>query len=130
MEKQQLLQKLCQTNLLPLAFLGDSIHTMFVRERILQTAENKMTNYHTVAASFCKASAQRQALERLQPLLNEQEKDIVRRARNAHPKHSAKNASSHDYAQATAFEALIGYLYLSENSQRLEQFLEISMQKE
>ena len=130
MEKQQLLQKLCLTNLLPLAFLGDSVHTTFVREKILQSAENKMTNYHTAASYFCKASSQSKALERLQPLLNDQEKEIVRRARNAHPKHSAKNASGYDYAQATAFEALIGYLYLSENSQRLEQFLEISMQKE
>ena len=130
MEKQQLLHKLCLTNLLPLAFLGDSVHTTFVREKILQANDNKMTNYHTVAASFCKASAQRQALERLQPLLNDQEKEIVRRARNAHPKHSAKNANGKDYIAATAFEALIGFLYLSKNTQRLEEFLEISMQKE
>lgn len=130
MEKQQLLQKLCLTNLLPLAFLGDSVHTTFVREKILQANDNKMTNYHTVASYFCKASSQSKALERLQPLLNDQEKEIVRRARNAHPKHSAKNASGKDYIAATAFEALIGFLYLSKNTQRLEEFLEISMQKE
>lgn len=130
MEKKHLLEKLNSTNLLPLAFLGDSVHTMFVREKVLEMGLDKMTNYHTIAASFCKAITQRQALEKLLPLLNVQEKEIVRRARNAHPKHSAKNASLYDYTYATAFEALIGYLYLSQNDQRLKQFLDISIQKE
>ncbi len=129
MEKKKLLQKLIQTNMLPIAFIGDSVHTLFVREYVLSTENGKMTNYHSDASKFCRASSQSKALEKLLPLLTDDEKEIVRRARNAKPKHQAKNASTSDYIHATAFEALIGYLYLLEQKDRLSKFLSLSVEQ-
>ena len=129
MEKKKLLQKLIQTNMLPIAFIGDSVHTLFVREYVLSIENGKMTNYHSDASKFCRASSQSKALEKLLPLLTDDEKEIVRRARNAKPKHQAKNASTSDYIHATAFEALIGYLYLSEQKDRLSKFLSLSVEQ-
>lgn len=128
MEKKEILKKLIQTNLLSLAFMGDAVHTQFVREHVLSNANYKMANFHTLASKLCKASAQANALQVITPLLSETELNIVRRARNAKPKHQAKNASTKDYTQATAFEALVGYLYLSEQNERLKQILELSIQ--
>ncbi len=130
MTKQELLQKLKLENLLSLAFLGDSIHTNFVREYVLMQYCGKMDDFHGKASALCKASAQAKVLERLLPSLSEEESEIVRRARNAKPKHQAKNASIKDYSYATAFEALIGFLYLSENTERLNEILEFSVKKD
>ena len=129
MENEKFLwQKLEKTNLLPVAFLGDSIHTEFVRESILKSCNQKMENYHSLSAKFCKASSQAKALEKILPMLNDEEKDIVRRARNAKPKHQAKNCSTKDYIYATAFEALVGYLYLTNQKERLDEILQLSIE--
>lgn len=128
MEKQELLKKLRSSNLLSLAYLGDSVHTLFVRERILERASDKMNNYHSFASHFCKAEHQAKVMERLSSTLSDDEQEIVRRARNAKPKHGAKNASHSDYMQATSFEALVGYLYLKGDENRLNEILEISIE--
>ena len=126
--EKSLWQKLEKTNLLPVAFLGDSIHTEFVRESILKSCNQKMENYHSLSAKFCKASSQAKALEKILPMLNNEEKDIVRRARNAKPKHQAKNCSTKDYIYATAFEAFVGYLYLTNQKERLDEILQLSIE--
>lgn len=126
--KKSLWQKLKKTNLLPVAFLGDSIHTEFVRESILKSCNQKMENYHSLSSKFCKASSQAKVLEKILPMLNDEEKDIVRRARNAKPKHQAKNCSTKDYIYATAFEALVGYLYLTNQKERLNEILQLSIE--
>lgn len=114
---------------LALAFVGDAVHTKFVREHVVLNMDNsKLNNYHNLAKKFCNASHQRAVLEKLLPLLNEEEKDVVRRARNAKAKHKAKNYDEEDYKKATAFEALVGYLYLSKQEERLKEILNISVQ--
>lgn len=126
MEKETF-QKLLNTNLLPLAFVGDSVHTLFIREYALSRPNQKIENYHTISSLHCKAASQAKALEAILPLLSEEEKEIVRRGRNAKPKHQAKNASSADYSHATAFEVLIGWLYLSEQEERLKEILNLAV---
>ena len=121
------LANLLKTNLLPLAFIGDSVHTLFIREHCLNNPNYKMENYHIQASKYCKASSQAKALSLLMGKLTDQEKEIVRRGRNAKSKHQAKNASSADYTHATAFEILIGYLYLSKNEKRLNEILNLSI---
>lgn len=128
--KKELLEKLKLDNLLSLAFLGDSIHTSFVREFVLTNYVGKMDDFHGKASALCKASAQAKVLEKILPSLSEEESEIVRRARNAKPKHQAKHASVKDYSYATAFEALIGFLYLSENNDRLNEILKVSVIKD
>ncbi len=121
------LKTLLNTNLLPLAFLGDSVHTLFVRSKLLSCGYLKPDNLNKQASFYCKAASQAKSLEKIMPLLSEEELNILRRARNAKPKHHAKNASLSDYSLATAFEALIGYLYLKDKD-RLEDILEKSME--
>ena len=127
MENKQLLDKLITTNLLPLAFIGDSVHTLYVREYCLNNPNFKMENYHNQASKYCKASSQANALKKISDILTDEEKEIVRRGRNAKPNHKAKNSSSADYSYATAFEILIGFLYLSGNQERLNEILNISI---
>ena len=115
---------------LALAFMGDAIHTAFVRGEVLKGERNKLNNYHNSSKKFCNAKHQMQALEKLLPVLTNEEKDVVRKARNAHSKHSAKNYGEETYKKATAFEALIGFLYLTENFERLNEILKNSMQME
>lgn len=117
-------------NILPLAFLGDSVHTLFVREYFLGNLNTKIGTISSNSAKICKASSQAETLKGIIPLLSEEEMDIVRRARNAKPKHTAKNATSADYSYATAFEALLGYLYLKGDEKRLREILIASCKKE
>ena len=116
---------------LALAFIGDAVHTKFVREYVLLNGENsKINNYHNSAKKFCNASRQKEVLEKLLPILTFEESEIVRRARNAKSKHKAKNFNEEEYKKATAFEALVGFLYLTKQEERLEEILKISVSEE
>lgn len=117
-----------QLSPLALAFMGDAIHTAYVRKCVLSGTINKMNNYHNIAKKFCNAQKQKETLEKIADLLTDEEQDIVRKARNTHSKHSAKNFDEETYKKATAFEALLGWLYLNEKEERLTQFLALSMQ--
>lgn len=123
MENYQLLSPLA------LAFMGDAIHTAYVRELVLSGSLNKMNNYHNAAKKFCNAQNQRKALEKISELLTDEEKEVVRKARNCHSKHTAKNFDEETYKKATAFEALIGFLHLSKNQERLQQILLMSIEQ-
>ncbi len=114
---------------LALAFMGDAVHTAYVRKEVLSGKLNKISNYHTQAKNFCNAKHQKDVLERILPTLSEEEKEIVRKARNTHAKHSAKNFDEETYKKATAFEALVGWLYLSDKTDRLNQILELSLER-
>ena len=118
-----------QLSPLALAFMGDAIHTAYVRKVVLSGNLNKMNNYHNQAKKFCNAQKQKETLEKIAGLLTEEEHDIIRKARNCHSKHTAKNFDEETYKKATAFEALLGWLYLNEKAERLSQFLQISVQE-
>lgn len=124
------MENLNQLSPLALAFMGDAIHTAYVRKCVLMGQKNKLNNYHETAKKFCNARHQKEVFEKLLPVLSEEEQDVVRRARNCHSKHSAKNFDEETYKKATAFEALIGFLYLSQNTQRLDEILKISVNLE
>ena len=111
-----------------LAFLGDAVHTKFVREFILKNNNAKMNELHKIASRLCSAKWQSQVVDKLD--LSEQESDIVRMARNTKSKHMAKNANSEQYHKATAFEALIGYLYINNQKERLNEILNFSIQED
>lgn len=113
------------TNLSPLAFafLGDAYHTLYIRQMVLKSMHSPK-NYHTLASKYCNASAQRQAIEKIYELLTSAEQEIAKSARNAHSKHKAKNYSEEDYKKATAFEALLGYLFANGQKERLNFLLD------
>ena len=103
------------------AYVGDSIYELFVRMKLVNNTKLKPHGLHVEAIKYVKAKAQADILEQIENDLTEQEKEIVRRGRNTQTHHIAKNASMQDYMYATAFEALIGYLYLTKQEQRLQE---------
>lgn len=105
------------------AYIGDCVYELFIRTHLVETTNLKPHKLHIEAVKQVKAKAQADKLEELQEMLTEEEKEIVRRTRNTENHHVAKNADPRDYMYATAFEGLIGYLYLSEQRERLEQIL-------
>ena len=105
---------------LQLAYIGDSVHALLVRTNLLQ--KNLLVRDMHRASN--NAVSQARELASLLPLLSPEEADIVRRGRNAHPHHSGpKSASTADYAGATGLEALLGYLYVTGQSERLRELL-------
>ncbi|HNW87534.1 MAG TPA: ribonuclease III domain-containing protein [Candidatus Limiplasma sp.] len=111
-------------NPLALAFIGDTVWDLLVRQRLLATAA-RVNALHRKATSMVNAGAQAQALTRVEPLLTEAERDIVRRGANAHCNHVApKNQDPVDYRHATGLEALIGWLYLSGQHTRVRELFE------
>ena len=83
---------------------------------------------HKTATGYVKAKAQSDAIHNIEDRLTEQEIAVFKRGRNAHSHTSAKNADIVDYRHATGFEALIGYLYMTDNKERLNQVLEMSVE--
>ncbi len=110
---------------LELAFLGDAIHTLFVRSYALQTMNSPINVINKFCAEKCSAVHQSEVLQAL--TLTDEEKEVVRRARNVKAKHTAKNADVKDYKYATAFEALVAYLQRTQQSDRLEEILLFSI---
>ena len=121
--------KLIEVPPLALAFVGDGVHTMFVRNNVVKKNIQKVGDYHLLCAHFCKALTQSKVLDSITNELTEQENDIVRRARNVKSHNIAKNSDISTYKKATGFEALIGYLYLSGNFDRMKYILEKSMEE-
>ena len=111
-------------NPLALAFIGDTVWDLLVRQRLLNTSA-RVNALHRKATSMVNACAQAEALVRVDPLLTEAERDIVRRGANAHCKHvTPKNQDPVDYRHATGLEALIGWLYLSGQQTRVRELFE------
>ncbi len=109
---------------LELAYLGDTIYDLYVRRRLVITG-GRMKDLHRAAVAQVRASAQSEALSRVEPMLTEEEQGVVRRARNA-KQSPPRNADPGDYHRATAFEALLGYLYLMHREERLHEILTIA----
>ena len=89
-----------------------------------------MNQLHRRASSLVKASAQSAMMEILEPVLTEEEHSVYRRGRNAHSATMAKNATMADYRRATGFEALMGYLYLKEDYQRMLELIRLGLGEE
>ena len=109
------------------AYIGDSVYEQYVRNYLVTNTKYKPHKLHIEATKFVKAAAQAKILQQLEEILTEEEKEIVRRARNTKNHHLPKNSNVQEYMYATAFEGLIGYLHLSKNTNRLKEILELSL---
>ena len=105
------------------AYIGDAVYELYIRQHFIQTTNLKPNKLHREATKFVKASAQAETLEKLKEYLTEEEQEIVRRGRNTQNHHLPKNANPTDYMYSTAFEGLIGYLYLTKQEKRLNEIL-------
>ncbi|KAA9299650.1 MULTISPECIES: Mini-ribonuclease 3 [Aerococcus] len=115
-------QAIKQLSGLPLAYMGDAAWEICVRQMLLETGLTRPKDLHQAATHYVSARGQALAMEVLlaDDRLSEEEVSIYKRGRNASPHTSAKNASKQDYRVATGFEALMGYLYLSQSQGRFE----------
>jgi len=110
---------------LVLAYVGDAVFEVYIRTKVVNDGFIKTSKLHTLATGFVKAKAQADAVDRIYERLTEEEQDIIRRGRNANSKTIPKNAEIADYKKATALEALIGYLFLLENFERLDEIIKM-----
>ena len=110
------------------AYVGDCVYELYVRTYLVNKTNLKPHKLHIEAIKYVKAKAQAEMLEKLDDNLTEKEKEIVRRGRNAENHHLPKNADPADYMYATAFEALIGYLYLNKEDERLHEILNLCIE--
>lgn len=108
-----------------LAWIGDAVFSLCAREYELRFNHGKPAKLHKVVTSWVNANAQSESLEKITPFLKNNELDVVRRAKNAPSNTKSKHYGIAEYKKATGFEALIGYLYLSDNMERLNEILEL-----
>lgn len=111
------------------AYIGDAVYELYIREKLVNITKMKPNKLHLESIKHVKASAQANTLREIEEMLTEEEKEIVRRTRNTKNHHLPKNADVNDYMYATAFEGLIGFLYLSKKNERLKEILNKSFIK-
>lgn len=113
-----------QLSPLVLAYIGDSIYDLVIKTYILDSRGNMPVNkMNRIASSLVKAETQSKMIGLIEPLLTESEDAVYKRGRNAKSYTSAKNATIGDYRRATGFEALMGYLYLSGQYERMAELI-------
>jgi ribonuclease-3 family protein len=108
---------------LTLAFTGDAVFSLYIREMLVCEANRPVGQLHKLSVNWVKAEAQSKGMHAILPLLTEKETEVFKRGRNAHTSHTPKNQSGCDYHYATGFEALVGYLYLKDETERLTELL-------
>lgn len=104
---------------LTLAYIGDGIYDLVIRSLIVSKGNKPVNQLHRETSELVKAGAQADMIEILLPKLTEEELEIYKRGRNAKSATMAKNATMMGYRKATGFEALIGYLYLKNDTSRM-----------
>lgn len=109
------------------AYVGDSVYELYIRTYLSNRTNLNPHKMHVKAIKYVKANAQAYILNELMDNLTDEEKDIVRRGRNTDNHHLPKHASHTEYMYSTAFESLIGYLYLTKQNTRLVELLEKSI---
>lgn len=112
-------------NALVLAYVGDSVFSLMVREHLVKKYDFKPNGLNKKANSVVCAKAQAEIMNKIKNNLTEDELDVVLRARNSHLNSKAKNSTLAEYSLATQFEALVGYWYLNGNLEKLNEMFEI-----
>lgn len=113
---------------LTLAYIGDGIFDIVIRSVVVGKGNTKASQLHKHTSSIVKAHTQAVMIEALEPHLTKEEVDIYRRGRNAKSPTMAKNATMADYRKATGLEALMGYLYLSDDFERVVELTKLGVQ--
>lgn len=114
-----------QYGALALAYMGDAVCEVTVREYLMKKANMPVNTLHKLAIKYVSAVAQSKFFDILEPQLTDEEMSIYKRGRNSKPYTKAKNASLADYKKATGLEALFGYLYLTDNHARIKELFDI-----
>ena len=106
-----------------LAYIGDAVYDVIIRCMLVLKSREQVDKLHKSATAYVKAQAQKDIVEKILDDMNEEELGVYKRARNAKQHAAPKNASLADYHKATGFEAVIGYLYLKGEEDRIFELL-------
>lgn len=112
---------------LTLAYIGDGIYDLVIRSIVVGRGNTRAGKLHQTTSQLVKAHAQSEMMHAIEPKLTEEECDVFRRGRNAKSPTMAKNATMVDYRRATGFEALMGYLYLKDDFERLVELVKCGL---
>lgn len=107
------------------AYVGDSVYELYIRTYLSNKTNFNPHKMHVLSIKYVKAEAQANIVKQLE--LTEEEQNIVKRGRNAQNHHLPKHATAQDYMYSTAFEALIGYLFLNKKTDRVKEIIEQSI---
>lgn len=113
-----------QINTNALAYLGDAVYEVAIRKYIMDTGQYHADRLHQIAVRYVRAEGQALAIKKIWDELTEEEQILVRRARNRKITSKPRNLNPVTYKWATAFEAFVGYLYLTEQQERMEWFIQ------
>ena len=122
-------QKAKNLNAVVLAFVGDAVFSLFVREKLTFNSDLKTNQLNKLATAEVKATAQAELIKQIMPLLNEEELAIFKRGRNAKKPSKSKSCSVVEYNKSTGFEAVIGFLYITGEHERLNYLLNYEVEK-
>ena len=114
-----------QLSPLNLAFVGDCVYEMLVRETLVCDANRPVNDLHRESVKYVSAAAQTEAFAKIKDVLTEEETAQFKRGRNAKTGHSPKSATDAQYHTATGVEALFGYLYLSGKIDRIRELFDL-----
>ena len=112
-----------------LAYIGDAVYELIIRTILVDQGNRQANTLHKKASTYVKASAQAAMAEAFLPELTEEELQYFKRGRNAKTVSMAKHATMHDYRHATGFEALMGYLYLTVQMNRMIDLIKMGMER-
>ena len=113
-----------------LAFVGDAVQSLYMRTAVTVAGGGKTGALHREVTRAVNAVSQAAASARISPMFSEREADVFRRARNCHIQTSAKHAERAEYRRASGLEAVLGYLFLTGNTERLTEFLRLAAEEE
>jgi ribonuclease-3 family protein len=113
---------------LALAYIGDAIFDLMIRSMVVSKSNKQVEKYHKKVTSIVSAGAQAKMMKGIRDSLTEEEHAIYKRGRNANFNSKAKNATRSEYRNATAFEAVLGYLYLKEDYKRLVDVVQMGLE--
>lgn len=112
---------------LALAYIGDGVYEVFVRTYVIEKGNTSVNKMHKMSKNLVCATAQEQIYREIEPILTEEELQVIKRGRNAKSASSPKHADIRTYRCATGFEALIGYLYIDGQINRIKELIEIGI---
>ena len=113
---------------LELAYLGDAVYEVIIRSIVVERSNAPVNKLHKRSSTLVKASAQARLIKAIEARLTEEEVSVYKRGRNAKSYTMAKNATMTDYRMATGFEALMGYLYLKQEYERIMELVHLGLE--
>ena len=123
-------QQVKEISSLGLAHMGDGVYELLCRAYLCEKGGKKVINLHKNAIKLVNASYQAKVMDKLLPVLTEEEQDFYRRGKNAHTHAAPKSATPQEYAKATGLEALFGALYLMGRTERLNELFRLGVEEE